>query len=268
MLKKLLHFASIAAIASVFATHANAEMSEWQDLGGGKARLVASLDPKTAKVEAALEVRLEPGWSTYWRYPGSAGIPPIFDFSQSVGFAAGAVDFPFPKLLKQGSSRYAGYKKNVTFPLEGQLDLGTDANIELSILIGVCETICIPAQAKFNISKNELLRSDPRAASIVNLARKLVPAKIASEKVLVESHMAETGLLTVTVQHGDIESEPSLFVEGPADWYLTPALLVSKGKDQSTFSIDLSSAPSDSDYENTPLTYTLTAGSRSVVFVD
>ena len=30
---------------------------------------------------AGIEIRLAPGWHTYWRAPGSAGIPPTFDWS-------------------------------------------------------------------------------------------------------------------------------------------------------------------------------------------
>jgi len=34
---------------------------------------------------AALQLDMAPGWKTYWRQPGDSGIPPRFDFSQSVG---------------------------------------------------------------------------------------------------------------------------------------------------------------------------------------
>ncbi|MEO1142064.1 MAG: protein-disulfide reductase DsbD domain-containing protein, partial [Pseudomonadota bacterium] len=78
---------------------AQAASSDWQDLGGGKARLIASVDPKTGVVSGAVEVQLEPGWSTYWRYPGSSGIPPRFDFSASKGFTIKEVEFPTPKLV-------------------------------------------------------------------------------------------------------------------------------------------------------------------------
>ena len=32
---------------------------------------------------AGIEIRLAPGWKTYWRYPGDSGVPPRFDFSGS-----------------------------------------------------------------------------------------------------------------------------------------------------------------------------------------
>ena len=41
----------------------------WQIEGGGQM--------------AALQLTLAPGWKTYWRSPGDAGIPPSFDWSGS-----------------------------------------------------------------------------------------------------------------------------------------------------------------------------------------
>ena len=33
-------------------------------------------------MRAGVEIRLAPGWKTYWRYPGDSGVPPRFDFSR------------------------------------------------------------------------------------------------------------------------------------------------------------------------------------------
>ncbi|MEG4641374.1 protein-disulfide reductase DsbD domain-containing protein, partial [Paracoccus sp. APAP_BH8] len=35
----------------------------------------------------ALHLRLEPGWKTYWRSPGDAGVPPRFDWAASRNLA-------------------------------------------------------------------------------------------------------------------------------------------------------------------------------------
>ena len=32
---------------------------------------------------AGVEIRLDPGWKTYWRYPGDSGVPPALDFAGS-----------------------------------------------------------------------------------------------------------------------------------------------------------------------------------------
>ena len=48
---------------------------------------------------AAVEIRLAPGWHTYWRVPGEAGIPPRFDWSGSQNLAAVAYEWPRPEII-------------------------------------------------------------------------------------------------------------------------------------------------------------------------
>src|SRR5881394_903924 len=48
---------------------------------------------------AGVEIRLAPGWKTYWRYPGDSGIPPRFDFSKSHNVKSVNVRWPAPQRL-------------------------------------------------------------------------------------------------------------------------------------------------------------------------
>ena len=48
---------------------------------------------------AALEIRLAPGWKTYWRAPGEAGFPPQFDFSSSRNLENLEIIWPAPMLF-------------------------------------------------------------------------------------------------------------------------------------------------------------------------
>ncbi|MGI9352625.1 MAG: protein-disulfide reductase DsbD domain-containing protein [Rhizobiaceae bacterium] len=252
----------------VFTTEAAySAASEWQDLGGGKARLLTVLDPTSGKVRAAVEVKLEPGWTTYWRYPGSSGIPPVFDFSGSNGFQADKVAFPAPELLGNGQLKYAGYKKSVTFPVDGKVFPGINAEINLELLIGVCAEICIPAQAKMKITSDELEQSDPLANQIILLAKKAVPEPTDPDDVLISTSVRNDGNLMILI-HNKVEGGiPELFVEGPADWYLQPAKLVSQGNNKSLFALNVSNAPEGSDILAEKLVYTLVYGSDSVEFV-
>ena len=43
---------------------------------------------------AALRITLAPGWKTYWRAPGEAGIPPRFDWTGSDNLSAVTVHWP------------------------------------------------------------------------------------------------------------------------------------------------------------------------------
>ena len=50
---------------------------------------------------AGLTIRLAPGWKTYWRAPGDAGIPPSFNWSGSKNVADVRVQFPVPEVFSQ-----------------------------------------------------------------------------------------------------------------------------------------------------------------------
>lgn len=247
---------------------ANAATTDWQDLGGGKARLVASLDPATSTVDGALEVKLKPGWSTYWRYPGSSGIPPLFDFSRSSGFVASEPVFPVPTLLGEGNLRYAGYKNSVSFPFTGRFDSETGGAISLQLLIGVCEAVCIPATAQFQIPAAKLLQSDPMAVLINREARQNLPEARQADDILVRKEMNGENEIHVTLKHKDLFNKPDLFVEGPDKWYLTPPKLISRDQQTSTFALDVSRAPDKADLLGTPLVYTLGEALRGVEFSD
>ena len=245
---------------------ANAAASKWQDLGGGKARLLAVLDPTSGKVKAAVEVKLEPGWTTYWRYPGSSGIPPVFDFSGSNGFTAGPVAFPAPRLLGNEQLRYAGYKGTVAFPLDGQSFQGVETEINLDLLIGVCAEICIPAQARMKITSDELANSDPFANQIIWTAEKQIPRKVKPDEMPVSKEMDGDDNLIISVNYKDLGDKPALFVEGPPEWYLQPASLIARENNQGIFALDVSNAPEGSDILAEELVFTLVDGPNSVEF--
>lgn len=94
---------------------------------------------------AGLTIRLAPGWKTYWRVPGEAGIPPVFNWSGSSNVAAVRVHFPVPIVFEQGGIRGIGYIGQVTFPLNVRTrDASAPVRLRGEIDIGVCEEVCVP----------------------------------------------------------------------------------------------------------------------------
>ncbi len=63
------------------------EASSWETVPHGAARLIAG-ETHTSRdsvwLRAGVEIRLDPGWHTYWRYPGDSGVPPTFDFALNI----------------------------------------------------------------------------------------------------------------------------------------------------------------------------------------
>ncbi|ETX27605.1 hypothetical protein RISW2_13270 [Roseivivax isoporae LMG 25204] len=99
---------------------------------------------------AALELRLAPGWKTYWRAPGDAGIPPVFDWSGSRNARTLSIAWPVPHVFRQSGMRSVGYSDRVVLPL--MISPGAPGDVELSaeMQLGVCKDICLPATLRIS----------------------------------------------------------------------------------------------------------------------
>lgn len=97
-----------------------ADASSWDGDGRSAVRLVAggSARPRGDELRAGLEIRLAPGWKTYWRYPGDSGVPPVIDFSKSENVKSVIVSWPAPHRFTDDGGTSIGYKGGVLMPLQ------------------------------------------------------------------------------------------------------------------------------------------------------
>src|SRR5512134_1370659 len=103
MTTRLRVLATIALAAMVLpAPSASADVSAWDGDARAGVRLVSGgtkSDGGQSALRAGVEIRLAPGWKTYWRYPGDSGVPPRFDFSGSQNVKSVTVRYPAPQRL-------------------------------------------------------------------------------------------------------------------------------------------------------------------------
>jgi DsbC/DsbD-like thiol-disulfide interchange protein len=77
-----------------------ADASPWVDDLSSSLRLIAgSNKADDGSLRAGIEIKLKPGWHTYWRYPGDSGVPPRFSFHGSDNVAAVKVLYPAPHAI-------------------------------------------------------------------------------------------------------------------------------------------------------------------------
>ena len=111
---------------------------------------------------AALHLKLAPGWKTYWRAPGDAGIPPSFNWSASKNLKAVSYHWPSPVVFTSYGLRSVGYKDELVLPLElHPKAAGKPIRLKGEIDLGVCETICMPAHLKVEVELKGPGKSDP-----------------------------------------------------------------------------------------------------------
>ncbi|WP_442771855.1 protein-disulfide reductase DsbD domain-containing protein [Paenirhodobacter enshiensis] len=95
---------------------------------------------------AALKLVLDPGWKTYWRVPGEAGVPPSLDFSESENLKNIEVIWPVPQAFDQNGMRSVGYLGGMVLPLRiTPADPTRPVVLHLGLGIGICHDICVPA---------------------------------------------------------------------------------------------------------------------------
>ena len=94
----------------------------------------------------ALHLRLAPGWKTYWRAPGSAGIPPVFDWSGSRNLGQVRLMWPSPTVIRTNGMQSIGYLDDLILPIAlTPADPSTPLDVALRIDLGICHDICMPA---------------------------------------------------------------------------------------------------------------------------
>lgn len=161
-----------------FAGTASAASSGWHHVEGGSIRIVTSGEPDEAgHLRGALEIRLKPGWKTYWRDPGAAGVPPTLTAAAGEADAAVEIGFPPPGRFDDGYAPWAGYDRPVSLALTMALPQGVTApaRLEADVFLGVCETICIPVQATLAFDPRGSGTS-PADAAVVEAAFAALPA--------------------------------------------------------------------------------------------
>lgn len=95
---------------------------------------------------AALKLDLDPGWKTYWRVPGEAGIPPRIDFTGSKNLGHVEIVWPRPEVFDDEAGRTVGYRDEMLLPLRiTPADPSQPVELSAHMDIGLCHDICVPA---------------------------------------------------------------------------------------------------------------------------
>ncbi|RAI28880.1 hypothetical protein CH338_29045, partial [Rhodoplanes elegans] len=158
-----------------------ASASAWDGDNRAAVRLVGGTPgPDPAFLAAGAEIRLAPGWKTYWRYPGDSGVPPRFDFSASTNVRAATVRWPAPKRFEDGGGTAIGYSQRVLFPLAVErIDPAKPATLVLALDYAICERLCVPASGRATLT---LPAGTGEAAAVTAaLARVPKPAAVGAD---------------------------------------------------------------------------------------
>jgi len=252
------------------AARAAEDVSPWDGDARSATRLIAGARPsgQGAPLRAGIEIRLKPGWHTYWRYPGDAGVPPRFDFAGSQNVKAVEVLWPAPQRLPEAGLATIGYDRDVILPLRvTPQDRSKPVTVQIKVDYAICEKLCVPAQAKAGLAlpggqpaTGGQTAQDARLAA----AEARVPRKVAlgaGSPLAVRSVRLEPGADRSRVLV-DIVAPPGasvdLFAEGPTDQWALPLPVAVDGAASGLqrFMFELDGAPPGAKYEGALLSLT------------
>ncbi len=168
-------------------------------------------------------ISLAPGWKTYWRMPGEAGVPPEFTWTTSVP-ASVDVLYPTPARYADSGGETIGYEGEVLFPVIVEAGDAATVELRLDLFFGVCKDICIPATAQAAITLGPLMRDAQGAARVEEaLGRVPAPGEAIAAAEMVEADGKPQLLLRLRERPDDI------FVETPGTAYVHAPALSSDG---------------------------------------
>jgi DsbC/DsbD-like thiol-disulfide interchange protein len=244
------------------------DASPWSQDVRSATRLIAASAPRGATaLRAGVEIKLQPGWKTYWRYPGDSGVPPRFDFAGSDNLASADVLYPAPHAFTDETGTSIGYKENVVFPLRVKpRDPAKPVTLKVKVDYAVCEKLCVPAEGKAELTLPAPARGQDDGLAA---AEARVPKKVsAKEAGLTARRVTGKPKPLVAVDVAAAGDKPiQIFVEGPGrDWALpipTPAQGAPKGRRHFSFEFD-GLPPGADPMGSYDLTFTIVSPDRAI----
>jgi DsbC/DsbD-like thiol-disulfide interchange protein len=263
--------ALLLAVATPAAGRAQ-DASPWDADQRSALRLIAgSSGSGVVTLRAGLQMRIDPGWKTYWRYAGDSGLPPSFDFSGSENVKSVVVLFPAPRRFPDGAGGSSiGYAGDVIFPLQViAQDAQRPVTLRVKVDYGVCERICVPAHGKAELRLTGGTSSEDTTLTDAE-ERVPKPATLgAPGPLVIRSARRETSstgqrvVVTVSVPEG---ATADLFAEGPTpQWALPlPEPLDSGTGATRRFAFAVDGVPPGERIAAVPLRFTLTSGDSAI----
>jgi DsbC/DsbD-like thiol-disulfide interchange protein len=265
---------ALLCIAGVAPARAQ-DVSAWQKEAHAAARLIAGTQVSTADAaftRAGIEIRLDPGWKTYWRYPGDTGVPPTFDFAGSQNVKSTTVEWPAPERFPDGAGGHSiGYLGDIILPLKvTPADSSRPSALHVKLNYAICGTLCVPAEANLDIA---LPGTNADEAQLDKAERK-VPKRVplgpggGNTLAILSVHREAGG------EHGRVAVEVAapagapveLYAEGPTpDWALP--LPEPDGPANGTtrrFTFDLDGLPAGAQAKGAALTLTAVSGADAI----
>jgi DsbC/DsbD-like thiol-disulfide interchange protein len=260
-------FATLLAAAVLLgagSTAALAVASAWSPAEESRLRLLLGGVAADGTIPGAIEIEIEPGWHTYWRYPGEVGLPPAFDFSRSENVAAVDIRYPAPERHDDGASVSLIYRDEVVFPFALIPERpGAPVTLAVNARFGVCSTICIPTGAEAAVTMRPENAPDAATATRLSLAEARVPGPPQPGRFEIEGVRADGDDLFIDVLAPQ-STYRDLFVAPPDGWFVGQPQLVLQEGARSRYRMSLAGRPHETAVAGQQFRFLAVAGGEAI----
>ncbi|CAO3422429.1 protein-disulfide reductase DsbD family protein [Azospirillum endophyticum] len=239
----------------------------WVKAGQVEARLVSAVRATgdLTALPLGLELRLEPGWKTYWRTPGDAGFAPRLDWSRSGNLGEATLSYPAPHRFSVLGFETAGYDMAVLFPIQGvPTTPGKPVDLALTAELLVCSEICVPQTLDLALALPAGPAEPSEVANDVARAQALVP-KGPNGLLRIDSVQGKGAMLDVEATALDGFVTPDLFVEtDPPLTFSAPKAIFSDNDRHVRLTLAVTDPQPGLDLSGRAMTLTLVDGDKAV----
>lgn len=212
------------------------------EVPSAEARLIVAGGIENGAYRAALELDLPDGWHTYWRNPGDAGIPPIFDVARSENLKDFNVEYPVPVRHTDGAGTSMIYEGRLLLPIRAvPAHPGAPVTLTVRVLYGLCAEVCVPAEADVTARLDPAATVDPVARDDIAAFEARVPVRADDNRLTLDrlGFDTKTARGSAQVSVADDGRLVDLFVTAPSKWYAAPPESIAVDGGRRRFSVAL-----------------------------
>lgn len=109
-----------------------------------------SLENPGKPVQLLLDIKLAPGWKTYWRSPGEGGVAPSIHWDGSV--KSMQIQWPTPQRFEVAGIVTQGYHGDVSLPIT--LTPQDDGPLRGTLTLSTCSNVCVLTDYPFSLARH------------------------------------------------------------------------------------------------------------------
>src|SRR5262244_1276624 len=198
-----------------------------------------------------LLLRMAPGWHTYWKFSGDAGLPTELKWKLPASWKIGDIQWPIPlKTVDPGDIETYGYENEVLLMQEIRPPSKLDASsVKLSTEASwlVCEKICIPGGTTLQLDLPVASTNEPANTDVFARYRRLLPQNLPGPDVARADWNRVGSDLRLKITSEALAKHPAVdfFPMPEQETIVGHPAVQSRNNNEIVFRIPLESAPKD-----------------------